>query len=38
MEFLGDTFCQLCERLITKEQWKNHLFSNRQLQREVNGY
>ena len=38
MPFLDDTFCQLCERLITIEQRNKHLFSSRHLHREVNGY
>ena len=38
MAFLDDTNCQLCERFIIKEQWTKHIFSSRQLHREVNGY
>ena len=38
MAFFVDTFCQLCERFITKERWKKHLYSSRFLLREVNGY
>ena len=33
-----DTYCQLCERFITKEQWNKHLRSSRHLHKEVNGY
>ena len=35
---LHDTYCQLCEKLISKEQWNKHLFSCRHIHREVNGY
>ena len=38
MSILDDTYCHFCERLITKEEWNKHLFSSRQLHREVNGY
>ena len=38
MTFFNDTFRQFCENFITKEQLKNHLFSNTHLHREVNGY
>ena len=38
MSVLDDTYCQVCERLITEEQWKKHLFSTRHLHREVNGF
>ena len=38
MSVLDDTYCQLCARLITKEQWNKHLFSSRHLHQEVNGY
>ena len=38
MTFFNDTYCQLCERFIPKEQWNNNLHSNRQIHREVNGY
>ena len=38
MSFLDDTFCQICDRLYTKEQWDKHLYSSRHLHREVNGY
>ena len=38
MTFFNDTFCQTCERFITKEQWNNHLVSSRQLHRDVNAY
>ena len=38
MLFLNDTYCQICERLITKEQWNNHLDSSTYLHKEVNGY
>ena len=31
-------YCQIWDRLITKEQWNKHLFSSRLLHREVNGY
>ena len=38
MSILDDTYCQLCERFITKEQCNKHLFSNLNLHREVNSY
>ena len=38
MAFLKDTYCQLCERFLTKEQWNKHLYSSRPLHRVVNGY
>ena len=38
MSILDDTYCQLCQRLITKEHWNEHLFSSRHLHQEVNGY
>ena len=38
MSILDDTYCQLCERLITKEDWNKHLHSSRHLHREVRGY
>ena len=38
MSFFNDTYCQICERFITKEQWRKHLFSNRHFHREVNSY
>ena len=38
MSILNDTYCQLRERFTTKEQWINHLYSNRHLDREVNEY
>ena len=38
MPFLDDTFCQLCERFITKEQWNKHLYSSRHLHKKAYGY
>ena len=38
MAFLYDTYCQLCERFMTKEQGNKHLHYNRHLHREVNGF
>ena len=38
MSLFNDTFCQICDRFITKDKWNKHLFSNRLLPREVNGY
>ena len=38
MALFNDTYCQLCERSITKEQWFKHLYSIRHLHREENGY
>ena len=37
MVIFKDTYCQLCERFITKEQWDKHFYSSRPLYREVNG-
>ena len=38
MSFLDDTYCQLCERFITKEQWNKHLYSSRHLHEKAYGY
>ena len=38
MSFLNDTYCQLCERFVTKEQWNKHLYSSRHLHRQMNCY
>ena len=38
MSNLDYTYCQLCERFITKNDWIKHLYSSRHLHREVNGY
>ena len=38
MSFLDDTYCQLCERFITKEQWNIHLYSSRHLHKKAFGY
>ena len=38
MVIFDDTYCQICDRFYTKEQWNNHLYSSRPLHREVNGY
>ena len=38
MSFLDDTYCQLCERFITKEQWNEHLYSSRHLHKKAHGY
>ena len=38
MTVFNNTLWQICETFITKEQWNNHLNSNRLLHREVNGY
>ena len=35
MSFLDDTYCQLCERFITKEQWNKHLYSSRHLHKKA---
>ena len=37
MAFFIDTYCQVCEKFLTKEQWNKHLHSSRHLHREVNG-
>ena len=38
MSFLDDTYCQLCERFITKEQWNKHLYSSRHLHKKAYGF
>ena len=38
MSFLDDTFCQLCERFITKGQWNKHIYSIRHLHKKAYGY
>ena len=38
MSFLDDTYCQLCERFIAKEQWNKHLYSIRYLHKKAYGY
>ena len=38
MSILDDTHCQFCEKLKTKVKWDNHLYSDRRLRTEVNGY
>ena len=38
MSLLYDTYCQLCERFITKEQWNIHLYSSRHLHKKADGY
>ena len=38
MSFLDDTYCQLCERFITKKQWNKHLYSSRHLRKKAYGY
>ena len=38
MSHFRDTYCQLSERFISKEEWNNYLYSCRQLHREVHGF
>ena len=38
MSFFNDTYCQLCDRLITKEDWNKHSYSSRYLHKEAHGY
>ena len=38
MSFLDDTYCQLCERFYTKEQWNKNLYSSRHLHKKAYGY
>ena len=38
MALFNETYCQICDRFYTKEHWNKHLYSNRHLHREVNGY
>ena len=37
MSISDDTYCQLCERLITTEDWNKQLFSSRHLYKEAHG-
>ena len=37
MSILDDRYCQLCENLITKEEWNELFHSSSHLHREVNG-
>ena len=38
MTLFKDTYCQICDRFITKDQWNKHLSSSRHLHREAKGY
>ena len=38
MALFNDTYCQICDRFYTKEQWNKHLCSCRHLHREGIGY
>ena len=38
MPIFNDIYCQICDRLFTKERWNKHLYSSRHLHREVSGY
>ena len=38
MALFIDTYCELCESFINKEEWNNYLYSNRHLHTEVNGH
>ena len=38
MSILDDNYCQLCERVIAKEQWNIHLYSSKHLHREAHDY
>ena len=38
MATFNDINCQICDRFISKEQWNKHLYSNRHLHSEVNGF
>ena len=38
MSIFNNTYCELCESFITKDQWNKHLHASRHLQGEVNGY
>ena len=37
MALFNDIYCQICDKIITKEQWKKRLYCSRHLHREVNG-
>ena len=38
MAFHKDTYCQICENFVTKEQRKMHLYCSRRLRKDVKGY
>ena len=38
MTLFNDTYCQICDRFISKERWNKHLSSSKLLHREFNGY
>ena len=38
MALFNDTYCQTCEKFITKEECNKHLLSSGHLHGEVNGY
>ena len=38
MALSNDILCQICDRFYTNEQWNKHLYSSRDLHREVNVY
>ena len=38
MAVFNDIFCQIFDRIITKERWNKHLYSSRYLLKEVNGF
>ena len=38
MALFNYTYCQICDRFITKEQWNSHFYSSRYLHKEMNVY
>ena len=38
MPLFNETYCQLCERFLSKKQRNKRLSSSRHLHKEVNGY
>ena len=38
MTLFNDTYCQICDRFLTRERWHKHVYSSRHLHREINDY
>ena len=38
MALFNDIYCQICDGLITKEQWNKYLFCSEHTHKEVIGY
>ena len=37
MSLLDNTYCQLCEKFITKQKWDKHVYSSGLSHKEANG-